>query len=79
VQKTALFFLQTGTAEVLYDDHLKCTKAMKNKGTQVEFLEIKVAPYDYFGAGIILGFVKEAEDAAAKATKFVENAEYNTV
>ena len=51
----------------------------EEQGTQVEFLEIKAVPYDSFGVGIILGFVKEAEDAAAKATKFVENAEYNTV
>ena len=78
-KSTVPFFLQTGTAEVLYDDHLKFTKAMKDKGTQVEFLEIKDAPHDTFGAGIILGFVTEAEDAAAKATKFVESVEYNTV
>jgi acetyl esterase/lipase len=70
-------FIQTGTQEVLYDDHVNFAKAMKEMGTQVEFVEIKDAPHDTFGAGIILGFVKEAEDAAVKATKFAESVQYS--
>jgi acetyl esterase/lipase len=69
-------FVQTGTAEVLYNDHVEFSKAMEEKGTEVEFLEIKDAPHDTFGAGIILGWVKEAEAAAAQAAKFVEKVKY---
>jgi acetyl esterase/lipase len=66
-------FIQSGMLEVLHDDHVRFAESMREKGTEVEFLEIKDAPHDTFGAGIILGFVKEAEDAAAKAAKFVED------
>ncbi|KAI9648301.1 hypothetical protein NHQ30_002933 [Ciborinia camelliae] len=70
-------FIQTGTLEVLYEQHVKFAKAMKECGTKVEFLEIQNAPHDTFGAGLILGFVKEAEAAAEKAVKFVEDVKYD--
>jgi acetyl esterase/lipase len=65
-------FLQTGTAEVLYDDHVQFTRSMRAKGTRLDLLEIENAPHDTFGAGIIFGFAKEAEDAAEKAAVFSE-------
>jgi acetyl esterase/lipase len=67
-------FLQTGTAEVLYDDHLRFAKDMRGKGTRLDLLEIENAPHDTFGAGIIFGFAKEAEDAAEKAVVLAEKA-----
>jgi acetyl esterase/lipase len=70
-------FIQTGTAEVLYDDHVKFANSMKATGTKVELMEIKNAPHDTFGAGIILGWVKEAEAAASNAVAFVERVPYS--
>ncbi|PQE13336.1 alpha beta hydrolase fold-3 domain containing protein [Rutstroemia sp. NJR-2017a BVV2] len=67
-------FVQTGTAEVLYEDHVRFVERMKEKGCKIELLEIENAPHDTFGAGIILGFTKEAENAADQAVKFVEEA-----
>jgi len=72
-------FIQTGTAEVLYADHVKFAKSMEEQGNEVELLEIKDAPHDTFGAGIFLGFIKEANDAAAQATSFVDKARYSKV
>ncbi|EPE35383.1 alpha/beta-Hydrolase [Glarea lozoyensis ATCC 20868] len=71
-------FIQTGTAEVLYDDHVKFASSMKAMGTEVELMEIKDAPHDTFGAGIILGWVKEAEAAVSNAVAFVGKAQYGT-
>lgn len=67
-------FVQTGTAEVLYKDHVRFFQRMKEKGCKIELLEIENAPHDTFGAGIILGFAKEAENAADQAVKFVQEA-----
>lgn len=67
-------FVQTGTAEVLYKDHVRFFQIMKEKGCKIELLEIENAPHDTFGAGIILGFAKEAENAADQAVKFVQEA-----
>ncbi|KAI9742339.1 MAG: hypothetical protein M1818_003872 [Claussenomyces sp. TS43310] len=67
-------FIQTGTAEVLYDQHLQFAAGMRDKGSRVELMEIKYAPHDTFAAGVILGFAKEAEDATDHATRFVQGA-----
>ncbi|KAL4970917.1 Alpha/Beta hydrolase protein [Aspergillus stella-maris] len=64
-------FLQTGTAEMLYEDHVQFARGMKDQGTKVEVVEIANAPHDTFGAGLIVGFVEEAQDAARKAAAFV--------
>lgn len=45
---------------------------MVANGTRVELLETPNAPHDTFGAGPILGFIKEATEAAELATKFVD-------
>jgi acetyl esterase/lipase len=65
-------FVHSGTAEVLHDEHVSFAKAMRTCGTELEFLESENAPHDIFGAGIILGFVDEAEVAVQKAIAFVE-------
>ncbi|PQE16181.1 alpha beta hydrolase fold-3 domain containing protein [Rutstroemia sp. NJR-2017a BVV2] len=70
-------FVHSGTAEVLHDEHVGFAKAMRACGTEVGFLESENAPHDIFGAGIILGFVDEAEVAVQKATAFVERVAYN--
>lgn len=68
-------FVQTGTLEILYDDHVQFAKAMKEvPGNRVELFEIADAPHDTFAAGLLLGFVKEAEHAADVAAKFIETA-----
>lgn len=67
-------FLQVGGSEVFQDDIVKFYHQMRElKGNRVELVEIKDAPHDTFGAGAILGFVKEANDAATSASKFVKN------
>ena len=67
-------FIQTGTAEVLYQDHVRFAEGMKAEGTRVELVDIKLAPHDTFAAGLVLGFAKEAEDTIIQATKFVNEA-----
>ncbi|QSZ36886.1 hypothetical protein DSL72_006769 [Monilinia vaccinii-corymbosi] len=63
-------FVQTGAAEVFYKDHVRFVERMKKKGCKIELLEIENAPHDTFGAGIILGSVKEAENVADQAVRF---------
>ncbi|KAI9039191.1 alpha beta hydrolase fold-3 domain containing protein [Aspergillus affinis] len=67
-------FVQTGTAELFYEDHMQFARGMENRGTKVEMVEILNAPHDTFGAGMLVGFAKEAEDAARRAAKFVDAA-----
>jgi acetyl esterase/lipase len=69
-------FVHSGTAEVLHDEHVGFAKTMRACGTEVEFVESENAPHDVFGAGIILGFVDEAEVAVQKAMAFVEQVTY---
>ncbi|KAH8588684.1 Alpha/Beta hydrolase protein [Bisporella sp. PMI_857] len=66
-------FVHTGTSEGLYDDHVYFADAMRKKGSKVEFLATENAPHDIFGAGLVLGFAKEAEDIARKAARFVKD------
>jgi acetyl esterase/lipase len=69
-------FLQTGSSEVLHDDHITFVERMRGVGgNNVELMEIRDAPHDTFGAGMVLGFASQAEDAAAKAARFVEDVE----
>lgn len=68
-------FVHTGTVELIHEDHVKYVDKMKANGTRVELFETPTAPHDIFGAGIVLGFVKEAVEAADRAAKFVDEAE----
>lgn len=71
---TVPIFLQTGSGEVLHDDHVSFVRQMRDvKGNSVDLMEIIDAPHDTFGAGLILGFAKEADEAAATAARFVED------
>lgn len=65
-------FLHTGTMEIMYEDHVDYAEAMKKNGTKVELFETPQAPHDIFGAGIILGFVKEVHEVADRAARFVD-------
>lgn len=65
-------FLQAGTAEIIYDDHLQFADVMTKKGNRIEHLEIENAPHDTFGAGTVVGFSREAQDAAVQAANFVK-------
>ena len=67
-------FLQTGTSEVLHDEHVKFAKAMeKIPGNRVELLEIANAPHDIFAAGMIVGFLQEADSAMEAAWEFLND------
>ena len=66
-------FMQCGTAEALYDEQRSFMKNMRDiPGNKIEFLEIANAPHNTFLGGAILGFAKEARDAADAARKFLE-------
>ncbi len=66
-------FLQTGSAEVMHDDHIQFVRAMEEiPGNQLETYEIKDAPHDVFAAGQILGFEKEAVAATEAVSRFLE-------
>lgn len=55
--------LQTESAEVMHEDHVRFVVAMREiKGNLVELEVIENAPHDTFAGGHLLGFVKEAED-----------------
>lgn len=66
--------LQTGSAEVMHEEHVRFVKAMREiRGNMVELEVIENAPHDTFAAGQLLGFVKEAENAVTKAIRFIED------
>lgn len=65
-------FMQYGTAEVLLDEQRAfCSQMGEIAGNSLERLEIPCAPHDTFLGGQILGFEKEARDAAERANKFL--------
>ena len=67
-------FVQTGSAEVMHEDHVKFVEAMRElEGNIVELEVIEHAPHDTFAAGHLLGFVKEAENAVTRAVNLIED------
>ncbi|KAL8721437.1 MAG: hypothetical protein Q9225_001882 [Loekoesia sp. 1 TL-2023] len=65
-------FMQHGTAEVLFDEQKTfCSQMKQINGNKIERLEVPNAPHDTFLAGQVLGWEKEAEDAARKACDFL--------
>ncbi|KAL6717815.1 hypothetical protein ACLMJK_003900 [Lecanora helva] len=71
-------YLQTGSAEVMFEPHVKFAKAMSNmKGNHIELKIIQNAPHDTFAAGQLLGFIGEAADAVEAAVEFIEEAGQN--
>ncbi|GAQ37546.1 hypothetical protein AtubIFM55763_000430 [Aspergillus tubingensis] len=64
-------FLQAGTEEVFFEDQVAFVEEMRALGNDIEFCEVKDAPHDIFGAGNVLGFEKEAEEAMERARTYV--------
>lgn len=70
-------FLQHGTAEVLFDEQKLFYLQMKEvAGNKIERLEIPNAPHNTLLGGLVLGFEKQAIDAAESAYKFLNRQEY---
>ncbi|PWY93604.1 alpha/beta-hydrolase [Aspergillus sclerotioniger CBS 115572] len=69
--KTPLF-VQTGMAEVIHEDHVRFVEQMKGLGNEIEMCEVRDAPHDIFAAGVVLGFVNEAEEAIEQTRLFLK-------
>jgi acetyl esterase/lipase len=64
-------FIQTGRAEVLYDDNAEIAQQFKDKGTKVKLLVKRNAPHDIIFVGHIIGFDVEAAESANEAGEFL--------
>jgi len=65
-------FIQTGDSEVLYYDDVKLAKQFQDiPGNKVELVITEHCPHDIILIGHLLGFAKEAQDAARRAGDFV--------
>lgn len=65
--------VHTGTLEVLHDDHVALVSQMNEiAGNEIELVETVGAPHDIFAAGLITGFMKEAETAMDDANEFLK-------
>lgn len=70
---TVPILLHTGTSEVLYDDHVAFVGQMKEiSGNEIVLMEMVGASHDIFAAGLVTGFMKEAEAAIDGADKFLK-------
>ena len=66
-------FMQYGTAEVLIDDQKDFFLQMKNvPGNRIDCLELDNAPHNTFLGGLLLGFGRQAREAATIAKDFIE-------
>lgn len=68
--KTPLW-IQTGDAEVLYDDDKEISEQLEKAGNKVELSVSKNCPHDIILVGPLTGFAKEAAEAAKKAGEFL--------
>jgi acetyl esterase/lipase len=64
-------WIQTGDSEVLYDDDVKLAGQLKEAGNKVGLEVTKGVPHDIILVGPLVGFTKEAADAAKKAGEFL--------
>ena len=64
-------FVQTGRAEVLYDDDAEIAQQFKDKGTKVKLLVQRNVPHDIILVGPVIGFHVEAAEAAKEAGEFL--------
>jgi acetyl esterase/lipase len=65
-------FIQTGRAEVLYDDNTEIAKQFKTiESNKVELLVKQNVPHDIILVGPIIGFTKDAADSAKVAGEFL--------
>ena len=67
-------FIQTGTAEVLYDDHVQFAKNLKEKGNEVEFHEVPNAAHAAFGTGEVFDTVDASLEGHKLAADFIARA-----
>ncbi|KAF2434212.1 alpha/beta-hydrolase [Tothia fuscella] len=69
---TTPIFIQTGRAEVLYDDDIKIADQFREiKGNKVELLVTDNAPHDIILVGALIGFQKDAGSIAKSAGEFL--------
>jgi acetyl esterase/lipase len=64
-------FVQTGRAEVLYDDDVEIAQQFKDQGTKVQVVVKQNAPHDIILIGHLLGFHVEAQDSTKVAGEFL--------
>jgi acetyl esterase/lipase len=64
-------FVQTGRAEVLYEDDCQIAKEYQAEGATVKLLVQPKCPHDIILTGPIIGFAKEAQEAAKQAGEFL--------
>jgi acetyl esterase/lipase len=64
-------FIQTGRAEVLYDDNYEIAQQFMDNGTKVELVVKRNAPHDIILVGHIIQFQVEAGEAAKVAGNFL--------
>ncbi|KAL3443959.1 Alpha/Beta hydrolase protein [Aspergillus insuetus] len=67
-------FIQTSTAEVLYDSNCEFVENLKKKGCTVEFLEIDHASHVTFESADFTGWEAEQAVAMDRAVEFVKRA-----
>ena len=65
-------FVQTCDLELLYESHIAYAENLRKKGIRIGVHVIKNGCHDSFGAAPPLGLIKEADEAAAAAVKFLE-------
>lgn len=66
----APIFIQTGRAEVLYDDNVALAKELEDKGNNVKLVIKEAAPHDIILIGHLLGFTREIVEAVKEAGEF---------
>jgi acetyl esterase/lipase len=64
-------WIQTGDAEILYDDNVKIAEQFKGAGNKVGLEVTKGVPHDIILVGVLIGFTEEAAEAAKKAGEFL--------
>jgi acetyl esterase/lipase len=64
-------FIQTGDAEVLYEDDVKIAGQFKEAGNKVGLEVTPGVPHDIILVGVMIGFSKEAAEIAKKAGEFL--------
>lgn len=69
-------YIQTGRAEVLYDDNIALAKQFEASGSTVKLLVQPKCPHDIILVGNLVGFEKEAQIAAKQAGEFLRANRY---
>jgi len=64
-------FIQTGRAEILFDDDTELAHQFKDNGTKTQLFVSRNAPHDIILVGPVIGFVVEAVQAAKEAGDFL--------